>query len=180
MLSVTMIRCLRVVTLVVLLTGPIVLPQPSSAGSGPGVLTCRSATRRGGAVTLSGEIPGDYEVFNLKIRNGGNEETLRSIGTIEPDTQPDERARLEEKGVIADDRVIVVVEDFKRGVFSIALRRSAGYDLRLYAVPGTIRTHFTTNSKKASFDAMLLQGGSDVYPNWNKAIKMRCTFDHSI
>jgi hypothetical protein len=154
--------------------------RPVTAGSAPGVITCKSAGRTGVAVTLSGQLPGDYEIFDLKIKSGKEERAIRSLETIDRDTDPDERNKLEESGVIAKGRVITVVEDFRRGVFSIALRRPEGYDLRLYALPGTIRPRITPNSKKATFDAMLLEGDSDVYPNWNKATRMRCTFDHSI
>lgn len=157
-----------------------VFSRPVTAGSGPGVITCKSIARAGAATTLSGEIPGDYEVFDLKIRKGNDEYSMKSLGKVDRDLDADERTRLEENGVIARDRIITIVEDFKRGVFSLALRRSEGYDLRLYALPGTVRSRITSNSKKASFDAMLLQSGSDVYPDWNKAIRMRCTFDHSI
>lgn len=144
------------------------------------MLQVADPNRAGAATTLSGQIPGDYEVFDLKMKNGKDEYEIKSLDTIDLDMDPDERSQLEENGVIANGRVITVVEDFRRGVFSIALRRPGGYDLRLYVLPGTIRARISPNSKKATFDAMLLQGGSDVYPNWNKAVRMPCTFDHSI
>lgn len=97
---------------------------------------------------------------------------------------PAEVTKLEEEGVIAKDRVLTVVEDFNRGVFSVALRRSDDhYELRLYALPRTVRARITPNSTKASFEAMLLEanipGDSRNYPD-RKAIRMRCTYDHSI
>jgi len=117
------------------------------------------------------------QMSNLKIKNGKDEYAIKSLETIDRDMDPDERNQLEENGVIDIGRVITVVEDLRRGVFSIALRRPEGYDLRLYALPGTIRARISPNSKKATFEARLLQGASDVYPNWNKAVRMRCTFD---
>jgi hypothetical protein len=147
------------------------------AGFAPAVLTCKSVLRAG-AVTLSGEIPGDYETFSLKIKNGKEEHELKSLNAIDRDMDPELRAKLEESGVIANDRVITVVEDFKRGIFTMTLRRTDVYDLRLYALPSTIQSRISPNSKKASFEAMMLEG--DGYPNWNKAVRMRCTYDHSI
>jgi hypothetical protein len=64
--------------------------------------------------------------------------------------------------VIAKDRVITVVEDFKRGVFTMALRRGDALDLRLYALPSTIRARFSTDSAKAAFEAMFLEGDISV------------------
>lgn len=60
--------------------------------------------------------------------------------------------KLEDEGVIAKDRVITIVKDFERGVFAMALRRSGDYDLRLYALPQTVRARIHPNSEKASFD----------------------------
>lgn len=148
------------------------------AGSAPGVLSCKSIGPTRPSVSLSGEIPGDYEVINLKILRGKEERFLKSLSTIDRDTDPEERKKLEEDGVIANDRVITLVEDFKSGVFAMAIRGIDGYNLRLFAMPRTIRTRITANSKKASFDALMIEGND--YPNWKKAVRMRCTFDHSI
>ena len=153
---------------------PMTVPHTASAGSAPAVLTCKSVGA-GRVTTLTGEIPGDYEIFNLKIKKGKEEYEIKSLGAVDRDLDPEVRAKLEADGVIAKDRVITVVEDFKRGVFTMALRRGENYDLRLYALPSTIRARISDNSTKASFDAFLLEG--DAYP---KPIKMRCTYDHSI
>jgi len=161
-----------------------VFSQPVAAGAGPALLDCKSVSRTGGAVTISGQLPGDYEVLDLKIKKGNAEQLLKSLNTLDRDMDPAEVTKLEEEGVIAKDRVLTVVEDFNRGVFSVALRSSDDrYELRLYALPQTIRARISYNSKKASFEAMLLEanipGDSRNYPD-RKAIRMRCTYDHSI
>jgi hypothetical protein len=78
--------------------------------------------------------------------------------------------------VIAKDRVITVVEDFKRGVFTMVLRRADSYELRLYALPPTIRTRVGPNSTKATFEAIMLEGDIGA----GKPVRMRCSYDHSI
>ncbi|MGH9945011.1 MAG: hypothetical protein ACRD9R_21890 [Pyrinomonadaceae bacterium] len=159
------------------------LPLPAAAGAAPGVLKCKSLGRTGSVITLAGEIPGDYEVFDLKIKKGKAEFALKDLSTLDRDMDPEEMTKLEDEGVLAKDRVITVVKDFERGVFAMALRSAGNYDLRLYALPQTVRARVSPNSEKASFDAMLLEGRipgeSDNYPN-RRAIRMRCTYDHSI
>jgi hypothetical protein len=137
---------------------------------------CKSVAGAGGVVTLSGQIPGDYEVFDLKIKKGKEQHEIKSLDTIDRDLDPQLRAKLEEDGVIAKDRVITVVEDFKRGVFTMVLRRAESYELRLYALPPTIRTRISPNSTKATFDAILLEGNI----GYSKPVRMRCSYDHSI
>jgi hypothetical protein len=149
-------------------------PEPSFSGSAPGVISCKAIARGRGPISIEGQIPGDYEIFDLKIKSLDDEHLLKSLNTIDRDIDPAERTKLEEAGVIANDRSIMIVEDFNRGIFTLALRRAEGYDLRLYALPATIRVQIKPNSKKASFDAMVLEGDN------RKAIRMRCRFDHSI
>ena len=151
------------------------IPHPAAVGSAPAVLTCKSLAKAGGLI-LSGKIPGDYEIFDIKIKKGKEEYEIKSLNAIDRDLDPELRAKLEEDGVIANDRVITVVEDFKRGVFTMALRRGESYDLRLYALPATIRTRISPNSKKAAFDAVLLEG--DI--GYSKSVRVQCTYDHSI
>lgn len=162
-----------VLAILLALTG-VVYPRPVAAGSAPGLLDCKSVARTGSPLTLKGEVPGDYEVFDLTIKEGSEEYKLKSLDAIDQDIDPAERTKLEDEGVIANGRVITLVEDFKRGVFTLALRDQSRYNLRLYALPSTIRARIGPNSKKATFDAMLLRGEG------GKAIRMRCSFDHSI
>lgn len=159
------------------------LPTQASAGSAPAVLDCKSASRTGGVVTITGLLPGDYEVLDLKIKKGNAEQLIKGLNTLDRDMDPAEVTKLEEEGVIAKDRVLTIVENFERGVFTVALRGSDVYELRLYALPQTVRARITPNSKKASFEAMLLEanipGDSRNYPD-RRAIRMRCTYDHTI
>jgi hypothetical protein len=79
--------------------------------------------------------------------------------------------------------VVSIIEDFRRGVFTLALRNPGRYDLRLYAVPRTVRVlESTSNSMKATFEAMLLEA---PIPNESRShdlvpIRMRCTYDYAI
>ena len=165
------------VTATIGFVGPgVTASPPVLAGAAPAVLTCKSVARSGGVITLSGEIPGDYEIFDIKVKKGNVVSEIKSMNAIDRDLDPDLRAKLEEKGVIATDRVFTVVEDLTRGVFTMALRRGESYELRLYALPSTIRTRLTPNSKKAAFEAMLLEGEF----GHGKPVRMRCTYDHSI
>ena len=152
------------------------LSPRASAGAAPAVLTCKSVPGAGGGISLSGEIPGDYETFDLKIKKGKEQREIKSLDTIDRDLDPQKRAKLEEDGVIAKDRVITVVEDFKRGVFTMVLRRADSYELRLYALPPTIRSRISPNSTKATFEAIMLEGDIGA----SKPVRMRCTYDHSI
>ena len=148
----------------------------ASAGSAPGILKCVSIGATRPAVILSGQVPGDYEIFDLRVKRGNEEYSIKSSNAIDHDMDPEERNKLEENGVVSSGRVITLVEDFKRGVFTVALRTPDQYDLRLYALPGTIRSRITPNSKKASFEAIVIEG---EVPG-ARPLRMRCTFDHSI
>jgi len=148
----------------------------AAAGSAPGVLKCVSIGSTRPAVTLSGQVPGDYEIFDLKVKRGNEEYSLKSPGAVDQNMDSEERNKLEEEGVVSSARVVALVEDFRRGVFTLVLRTPGQYDLRLYALPATIRSRITPNSKKASFEALLLEG---EVPD-AKPLRMRCSFDHSI
>lgn len=164
--------------LTILCLGCLLTTNVVNAGYAPGVLDCKSAGKTRPIITLSGEVPGDYETLKLKITKGKDEYSLRSLDTVDRDMDPEERKKLEDDGTIANDRVVSIVEDFSRGIFSMAVRGTERYNLRLYAIPATVRSRITPNSKKASFDALFIEG--DVYPNWKKAMRLRCTFDHSV
>ena len=152
------------------------LARHTPVGAAPALLSCKSITQTGGGITLSGKIPGDYEIFDIKIKRGKKESAMKSSNAIEGDLDPAVKTKLEEDGVIAADRVITVVEDLARGVFTMALRRGETYDLRLYALPTTVRSRIGPNSTKATFEGILLEGDVGA----NKPVRVRCSYDHSI
>ena len=155
-------------------------PRPVAAGAALARLTCTSLPSRQGVVTLHGEIPGDYDTFDLKIKKGKGENRLTND---KGDLDEEQVAKLEETGEYDKDRVVSIIEDFRRGVFTLALRSSGRYDLRLYAVPRTVRVlKSTSNSRKAAFEAMLMEA---PIPNESRSrdmapIRMRCTYDYAI
>jgi hypothetical protein len=155
-------------------------PRPVAAGAALARLTCTSLPSRQGVVTIDGEIPGDYDTFDLKIKKGKAENRLTND---KGDLDEEQVAKLEESGEYDKERLVSLMEDFRRGVFTLALRSSGRYDLRLYAVPRTVRVlESTSNSMKATFEAMLLEA---PIPNESRShdlvpIRMRCTYDYAI
>jgi hypothetical protein len=150
-------------------------PRPVAAGAALARLTCTSLPSRQGVVTLDGEIPGDYETFDLKIKKGKGENRLTND---KGDLDEEQVAKLEETGEYDKDRVVSIIEDFRRGVFTLALRNPGRYDL-----PRTVRVlKSTSNSRKAAFEAMLMEA---PIPNESRSrdmapIRMRCTYDYAI
>ena len=179
-MTTTLHRVTQITTCLILTLGfgtaCLALARHVPAGAAPAVLSCKSVGQAGGGITLSGKIPGDYEIFDIKIKRGKKESEMKSLSAIEGDLDPAVKTKLEEDGVIAADRVITVVEDFARGVFTMALRRGESYDLRLYALPSTVRSRISPNSTKATFEGILLEGDTGA----SKPVRMRCTYDHSI
>jgi hypothetical protein len=155
-------------------------PRPVAAGAALASLTCTSLPGRQGVVTIHGEIPGDYDTFDLKIKKGKAENRLTND---KGDLDEEQVAKLEETGEYDKERVVSIIKDFRRGVFTLALRSSGRYDLRLYAVPRTVRVlESTSSSTKAAFEAMLMEA---PIPNESRShatvpIRMRCTYDYAI
>ena len=155
-------------------------PRLVAAGSALARLTCTSLPSRQGVVTLHGDIPGDYDTFDLRIKKGKAENRLTNNKS---DLDEEQVAKLEETGEYDKGREISVVRDFSRGVFTLALRSPGRYDLRLYAVPRTVSIlKSTSSSMKVTFEAVLLEAPipDESRSHDNVPIRMRCTYDYAI
>ena len=115
-------------------------------------------------LSLDGNIPGGFASFELRLSSETATETM---------TDGDER--------------ISVIENFAKGVFTVAVTRSDDRNLLLYALPTTIkRTRGPNREVRASFSAMLLQApkpghlGPQRYESTLRDVPLTCTYVHSI
>ena len=115
-------------------------------------------------LALEGNIPGDFASFELRLSSETATETM---------TDADER--------------ISVIENFAKGVFTVAVTRADDRNLLLYALPTTIKlTRGPNREVRASFSAMLLQApkpghlGPQTYESTLRDVPLTCTYVHSI
>jgi hypothetical protein len=142
----------------------LLLPSRGSIGAANALLECKSVGQKRGELALSGDIPGDFAEFHLKLKSN-TAELLMS----------DEKDR------------IYVIEDFNRQVFTIAVGREDDRNLQLYAIPGSIKARSGANRLlNARFDAILLEApkpgyvGPVNYQSMLRGVKMSCTYKYSI
>lgn len=143
------------------------------------VSSCMASTARAGAnnadfhcvstqgktkVTLDGNIPGDFASFELRLSD--------SVGTT---VMSDQRER------------ISVVENFAKGVFTIAVTREDGRNLLLYALPATVKRSVGPDGEsRARFSAVLLEApkpgyeGPASYETTLRNVSLSCTYEYSI
>jgi len=115
-------------------------------------------------VTLDGDIPGDFASFELRLSN--------SAGTV---TVSDREER------------ISVIENFAKGVFTIAVTRADDRGLSLYALPDTIKRSVGPNGEtRAKFAAVLVNApkpgyvGPVNYDSMLRDIRLTCAYEYSI
>ena len=115
-------------------------------------------------LTLDGDIPGDFASFELRLSSQAATATM---------TDREER--------------ISVVENFAKGVFSIAVTKADDRNLLLYALPATVKHSRGPNSEvRAHFSAVLLQAprpghvGAATNESTLRNIPMTCTYVHYI
>ena len=133
-------------------------------GASNAKLDCKSESANKTPVRLTGDVPGDFAEFSLKLDVGGN-----SIVMSTP-----------------DDKIEVVAE-LSKGVFTLAVERADGRSLRLYAVPSTVKVKGGSRRLfDARFDAVLLEapnpGSADPLAEASmlKDVKLGCTMKHEI
>ena len=117
-------------------------------------------------VTVSGNIPGDSTDFELAFQENGTSMTLSN--------------NPEKEGA---DRVFVH-EDFKLGVFAVAVSLSNGYDFMLYGVPQSVQK--SANRKSKRFQAILQTAPRPSLKTWNTSndffhhLAMTCTYKYEV
>lgn len=138
-------------------------PSEGLAGSNNADFHCTSSP--GSAkLALDGNIPGDFASFELRLSN--------SAGTT---TMSDHNER------------ISVIENFEKGVFSIAVTSADYRNLLLYAIPATIKhSAGPYGESKARFSAVILEAPEpgNVGPVNSEStlrnIRLSCTYDYAI
>ena len=151
-------------------------PAAARAGQAQAALKCSSPNRRGGAVKIEGQIPGDLDMFRLKINVGRSEMTVR--GGTSQEVNPLTGDPLEAPAPEPD--LIDVVKSFKHRVFTMTINRDRAAGLRLYAIPATLRWSGGANDEKATFDAILEQSWSPVEGETLRNVRLRCSYHYSI
>jgi hypothetical protein len=133
-----------------------VLNSPALAGSGPATLNCQSKSPKR-MVTLKGKVPGD-EGTDLTLTQGATAIRLDSDNN-------------------ADSHVL---EAFEQGVFTMIINISRGQEeLKIYALPKSIKVRKSSGSIHAKFDAILSLYSSNE-KNRMESLKMACAYDYEI
>jgi hypothetical protein len=127
-------------------------------------LDCESATSSETSTRLSGDVPGDFAEFSLKLEVEGSSILMSS----------------------PDDKIEVVTE-LSKGVFTLTVEHSDRRSLRLYAVPSSVKVKGGSRRLfNATFDAVMLQApkpgysGPPTAASLVKDIKLTCTLKHHI
>lgn len=118
----------------------------AQAGGSNAELRCVSKNQK---VTVSGSIPGDFAEFRLAFRENSATMTM----TDGPEKERGDR--------------IFVLEDFKRGVFSVAVALPEGLEFKLYGIPQSVRKAGKRTTKR--FQAILLTAPRPSLRAWNDA-----------
>ena len=139
------------------------LASTARAGANNADFHCVS-TQGKAKVTLDGNIPGDFASFELRLSD--------SVGAT---VMTDRHER------------ISVVENFAKGVFTIAVTREDGRNLLLYALPATVKRSVGSGGEsRARFSAVLLEApkpgyeGPASYETTLRDVSLSCTYEYSI
>jgi len=140
------------------------LAPSARAGANNANLDCRSSERNPMHVRLHGDIPGDLADFSLTLEVDGKSLVMTP----------------------AEDTIDVIIE-LARGVFTLAVERKDQGDLRMYAVPRSVRLKGGSRRLfEARFDAVLLSApmpGSDdpmMTDAMLRDVKLACTMQHKV
>jgi hypothetical protein len=154
----------RIVSIAVgVIAAALLLAGHAQAGSANAELRCVS---KGKKVTVSGNIPGDFAEFELAFAENGATMTMTN------DTK---------KG--GKDRVFVH-EDFKNGVFAVAVAMASGHSFTLYGIPRSVRKSAKRTNKR--FQAVLQTAPRPSLKEWNYAVDffsrlpMSCRYKYKI
>lgn len=115
-------------------------------------------------IALAGDIPGDFASFELRLSDATATTTM---------SDRDER--------------ISVIENFAKGVFTIAGTRSDDRNLLLYALPASIKRILGPNREfRAKFSAVLLEAprpgraGPVSHDSTLRNIRLSCAYEYAI
>ena len=140
-----------------------VLTHHTEAGGANADLHCVSKNKK---VIISGKIPGDFADFELAFQENGTSITL----TNDPEKEGSDR--------------VFIHEDFKIGVFAVAVSIGNSYDLMLYGIPHSVRKSAKTTNKR--FQAILQTAPRPSRRAWNNSndffnrLAMTCSHKHEI
>jgi hypothetical protein len=151
------------IAILVVLIALCMAPTAAHAGANNADFHCTSIP---GApkITLDGNIPGDFASFELQLSNSAGTTTM---------SDRDER--------------ISVIQDFGKGVFTIAVTRADDRNLLLYALPATVKRSVGPNGEtRAKFSAVILEApkpgysGPVNYESILRDVRLSCTYEYSI
>jgi hypothetical protein len=149
-----MIRPLKYLAATILILN--LLDNPAFAGSGPATLTCNSKVPKR-AISLKGKVPGD-EGTDLTLSRGAN--AIRLDSNNNADTH--------------------LMEAFEQGVFTMVINLNQGAEeLKLYALPKSVKVRKAPGSIHAKFDAVLALYSSNE-KNRIESLQMSCVYDYEI
>jgi len=130
------------------------------AGSAPASLACKSQSAP--VVTLTGWIPADEIVLDMKLTRGAS---TRLIQSEQGDTPH-------------------MIVDLRHQVFSMVIALNGGPELKLHAIPSTVHATIGDKGTRASFQALLTAPkpehvGSVTSRDMLSDVPMSCTYDYT-
>lgn len=144
-----------------LLLALLIVPATATAGAANAGLRCVSRDKK---LVIEGDIPGDFAEFKLTVAKNGKSKTYSDK---------------------TGDR-IVVFGHFSKRIFTLAVLPKKGVEVRMFALPRSVRVKSKGHSTKGTFTVQLI-----VAPNPGvedpmslsamiRGLKLTCTYDHTI
>jgi len=136
------------------------LATTAVAGSAPARLACKSQGTP--VVALAGWIPADEIVLDMKLTRGASTRLIQS-----------------EKGDVAH-----MIVDLRHQVFAMVVALNGGPELKLHAIPSTVKATIGDQGASASFQALLTAPkpehvGYVTSQDMLSDVPMSCTYDYT-
>jgi hypothetical protein len=151
-------------SMLILALGATLWPQSALAGSNSATLSCKSKPGQAQSLTLQGKIPDSEETLDLTLADRKHSLKLTN-----------------------SNAEVYRIEAFEQGMFSLIIKHKEwGNELKLYAIPKTVKATKKENSTMATFDAMLespkpqvtgpLQSPDDML----RKVRLTCSYKYEV
>jgi len=141
--------------------------QQAFAGAAQTHLSCKEVD---GKISLSGDVPGDSDEFDLTLKMGDKQSRIYSTKMCNP-----QGCTNEENGTVA------IVEALNKGVYTMKASRhgEALADVQLYALPKTVKVKKLTNGQTSNFGGVL-RVYDQAFGTEPRTFNVLCTTEYSI
>jgi hypothetical protein len=148
----------------ILALGAALWPQTTLAGSNSATLSCKSKPRQAYSLTLQGRVPDSEETLDLTLADRQNSLKLTN-----------------------SNAEVYRIEAFEQGMFSLIIKHKEwGNELKLYAIPKTVKATKKENSTIATFDAVLespkpqLTGPLESPNDMLRQVRLTCSYKYEV